>query len=81
MSAEATEESDPSMIVFLAGRTCVLGAESRNTSDSGFSCSALLLRFVQSSGLCTVNSTSNPCSSDSAVLDKYFPCIVTYASL
>jgi len=42
MSAEVTEESDPSTTVFPAGRTCQLGAESRNTSVLGFSCDVLL---------------------------------------
>jgi len=59
MSAEVTDESDLSTTVFPAGQICVLGAESRNTSGSGFSCSALL-RFVQSSGLCTVSSAVIP---------------------
>jgi len=72
MSAEATEESDPGTTVFPAGWTCVLGAESKNTSGSRFPCS-VLLRFVQSSGLCTVSSTGNPCSPDWAVFGKYFP--------
>ena len=62
MSAEVAEESDPSTTVFPTGRTCVLGAECRSASGTGFSGSTFLLRFVQSSGLCTVSSTGNPCS-------------------
>jgi len=34
----------------------VLGAETRDISGSGFSCSALLLCFIQSSGLFTASS-------------------------
>ena len=50
MSAEMAEESDPSTTDFPARRTCVLGAECKSTSGSGFSGSMFLLRFVQSSG-------------------------------
>jgi len=73
--------ADPSTTVFPAGRTCVLGAESRGASGLGFSGSTVLLRFVQSSGLCSVSSISNPCSPGRAVLGKYFPRILTYAKV
>jgi len=81
MSAEVAEESDPSTTVFPTSRTRVLGAESRSASSSGFSGSTFLLRFIQSSGLCTVSSTGNPCSPGRAVLGKCYQRIVTYAKV